>query len=614
LNGQQVVGTTDSNGQTTVTMENYASLETDMNQQTTAANCHTDKFIPAACPPYSVNPGYSCVGGPFTRRGPSILPEIDLSHRPSSLQEAICMYIDFLLAENEIRTRISECAVASPAPPLDFHREEYYRDVMCRPVNFPTARFRDWLKRYNVDIEITDPDGQTVSQTTFAPAAGVTQSSDGDGETWAYTDGASPMVVQRRRQRPATTRNAVICHPPPVPHPLLHLQPDPFPVQMLGSPSAGTAPMQTPMNFTPAPSATTSTVYQSQPPPHPEPTCVPAVAGCGYAGSLPREEDNTECKEEPCSSVRPEMPVSGWPDVSLEHPESGRTTSTAVDCELNCDAEDAPSDQPLSGGSAGGDTYFQDEGSADCGDGRFRPRCFEAAADEGHHWTADADRSVTDVNQPGHLDQVSSAQLARNETPARAEMGHANAFPVVIEPESPSSGCATVGSVIQDFTKCFEGDNNNNNVGAAEYQLAYVEAGGGSEMHELSADAQLSDAAAPDAGTTTPLSRSTTNTASTSACFDLGADFADLLATQHSDEFDYHLNAHACIATGSNLPTKQMEVDDTSVLARRRSQPRGRGRSTRTRGFPKSIQRATPTGTATGPTCKAPRREPAAHF
>ena len=86
------------------------------------------------------------------------------------------MYIDYLLADNEVRTRISECGGAGglAAPALDFQREDYYRDVMCRPVNFPTARFRDWLKRYNVDIEITDPDGQTVSQTTFAPAAATT--------------------------------------------------------------------------------------------------------------------------------------------------------------------------------------------------------------------------------------------------------------------------------------------------------------------------------------------------------------------------------------------------------------------------------------------------------
>jgi hypothetical protein len=117
--------------------------------------------------------GYTNSGGCIGINDNLMPLRIDPSRRPSSLQEAICMYIDYLVCENELRTRISECSVSSPPPLADFHREEYYRDVMCRPVNFPTARFREWLKLYNVDIEITDPDGKTVSQTTFAPTAPV---------------------------------------------------------------------------------------------------------------------------------------------------------------------------------------------------------------------------------------------------------------------------------------------------------------------------------------------------------------------------------------------------------------------------------------------------------
>lgn len=97
---------------------------------------------------------------------------IDRSHKPNTLSEAIGMYIDYLIRENEKKTHISSCSVAQV--PLDLHKEDYYQQVMCRPVSFPTNKFRDWLKLYDVDIEITDPDGQTVSQTTFPPSGDFT--------------------------------------------------------------------------------------------------------------------------------------------------------------------------------------------------------------------------------------------------------------------------------------------------------------------------------------------------------------------------------------------------------------------------------------------------------
>lgn len=97
---------------------------------------------------------------------------IDRSQKPNTLSEAIGMYIDYLIRENEKKTHISSCSVAHV--PLDLHKEDYYQQVMCRPVSFPTNKFRDWLKLYDVDIEITDPDGQTVSQTTFSPSGDFT--------------------------------------------------------------------------------------------------------------------------------------------------------------------------------------------------------------------------------------------------------------------------------------------------------------------------------------------------------------------------------------------------------------------------------------------------------
>jgi len=103
---------------------------------TTAVHEYVEKFAPINAP-FPVRPaaGYYPAGGRSARRLPPVLPEYDLSYRPGSLQEAICMYIDYLMDDNEARTCISECAVASPTPPLDFHREEYYRDVMCRSPN-----------------------------------------------------------------------------------------------------------------------------------------------------------------------------------------------------------------------------------------------------------------------------------------------------------------------------------------------------------------------------------------------------------------------------------------------------------------------------------------------
>ena len=94
--------------------------------------------------------------------------EIDLSKKPETLQDAIAMYIDFLILENDKKTHISECQLLPVR--FDFEKEQYYMEVMSKPIPFPTSKFRSWLKLYNVDIEITDPHGNTASQTTFAPA------------------------------------------------------------------------------------------------------------------------------------------------------------------------------------------------------------------------------------------------------------------------------------------------------------------------------------------------------------------------------------------------------------------------------------------------------------
>ena len=569
-----------------------SAIDANNNPQTTMTDAYIERFTPA-CPPYPVGPGYYAGGVPFARRGPSVLPDIDLSHRPGSLQEAICMYIDFLMAENEVRTRISECAVASPPPPLDFHREEYYRDVMCRPVNFPTLRFRDWLKRYNVDIEITDPDGQTVSQTTFAPATPMSESSEAQtvthGGSWSYADEIPTMPV-RRQQRLPTTHAGVICHgggghsprPAAVGHPLLQLQSESgaVPVEVLG-PSSDRPPVQGSMNFTPPQTATgplPSSLYQVQPPPDPA-ACVPLVGGCGY-GSLPVEEDDS--KEELTTA---EMPVSGWPDVTLERPESG-STATTVDSQK---FDEDKSDLAFTGSSS--DSYFQ-EGGTSGSDERFDSRCFVSAE---QHWTSaaiqtpDANCSVIDVEptrldqgHPGNLTQFTAETSPDHAGDPVLDINNRNAYPVVIEPASPSGSCISTGNtatMVQEFAKCFETG------GSDGHQLPY-EAG---SDQELSGDAQLSDAAAPEAGNTTPPSQST-NTAS---CLDLGSDFEDLLGTQHSEEFDYHLNYGNSIS--SNLPSRELNETSSREPSRRRS---------RRTSCPKSVSTRD-----AGPASKSSRRE-----
>jgi len=132
------------------------------------------------------------------------LSGVDLSHRPSNLQEAIAMYIDNLVIENERRTRISECHIAASVP-LNFHKEEYYREVMCRPVSFPTRKFRNWLKLYNVDIEITDPEGHTASETMFPPS----QAPSGESKVVDDQPPPSPMTTKIPRQLPPTQMPAV---------------------------------------------------------------------------------------------------------------------------------------------------------------------------------------------------------------------------------------------------------------------------------------------------------------------------------------------------------------------------------------------------------------------
>ena len=96
---------------------------------------------------------------------------LDLSKRPNSVNDAICKYMDFLIVENEVKTCVSSCSTGVQLPFVGFEKERYFHEVMCKPISFPTAKFRDWLNHFEIGIEITDIDGLTASQTTFLPPA-----------------------------------------------------------------------------------------------------------------------------------------------------------------------------------------------------------------------------------------------------------------------------------------------------------------------------------------------------------------------------------------------------------------------------------------------------------
>jgi len=99
---------------------------------------------------------------------------IDTSQRPAALNDAVCMYIDYL-------TRHNDQLVGGPSGVLtgaDRGRldpavstlitDHVYRDLFCQPCSFPTSRFRQWLNVYSVDLEITDPGGSRLNEATFA--------------------------------------------------------------------------------------------------------------------------------------------------------------------------------------------------------------------------------------------------------------------------------------------------------------------------------------------------------------------------------------------------------------------------------------------------------------
>ena len=119
---------------------------------------------------------------------------VDTSQRPSALNDAICMYIDYLTRDNE--RVIGELSVADDERPLvhpaltNVIDDELYRDMFCQPSCFPTSRFRDWLQVYSIDLEITDPNGRRLTEATFPGCACAPRwASDRLTEDWTQRAG-----------------------------------------------------------------------------------------------------------------------------------------------------------------------------------------------------------------------------------------------------------------------------------------------------------------------------------------------------------------------------------------------------------------------------------------
>lgn len=75
-----------------------------------------------------------------------------MREQPKTLKEAVCMYIDHLIKDNERMVSLSQCHVT--ASPANFEKEAYYHEAVAKVMDFPSSRFRYWLQNYNIDIQI----------------------------------------------------------------------------------------------------------------------------------------------------------------------------------------------------------------------------------------------------------------------------------------------------------------------------------------------------------------------------------------------------------------------------------------------------------------------------
>jgi hypothetical protein len=91
---------------------------------------------------------------------------------PRSVSEAVCQYIDYLTDENERQTQSDLCTFPySDENSINLWHEEYYQEVMSRPIHIPTSKFSDWLRDvHNLELELNDR-GRVMTRMTISPSA-----------------------------------------------------------------------------------------------------------------------------------------------------------------------------------------------------------------------------------------------------------------------------------------------------------------------------------------------------------------------------------------------------------------------------------------------------------
>ena len=76
------------------------------------------------------------------------------SQPPKSIPDAVCMYIDYLIAENEAKTDISTTEPINKHMFIRLEDEDYAREALRKDVGFPTPKFQEWLRLYNFEVQV----------------------------------------------------------------------------------------------------------------------------------------------------------------------------------------------------------------------------------------------------------------------------------------------------------------------------------------------------------------------------------------------------------------------------------------------------------------------------
>lgn len=104
----------------------------------------------------------------YVNNNPTQYIRIDTERKPQYLEDAISMYIDYLIFENESKTGISQVTIVPM--PCHFDRERYYYEALEHSCPFPTEKFRRWIKLYGLDIEVGEAEPRSAPPLPTSPS------------------------------------------------------------------------------------------------------------------------------------------------------------------------------------------------------------------------------------------------------------------------------------------------------------------------------------------------------------------------------------------------------------------------------------------------------------